>query len=190
MKRREAISIGFGMMPVMGVGLIIVTTGIERGIFGDPTGFLANQLHTATLFLIFTSCFVSPLLFKRSMGAHLYKKTGSTKTKLSSYHHPHCSECFQPLRLNSLNHKWYCDTCQEYRELHKKTPSHAREKIDRNIKYVIGAGTILLCGYVIQTSIGMTFIEKISAIIGIFLGTTLAFLTLNLLFSNQKTISQ
>jgi Na+:H+ antiporter len=189
-KRREAISVGFGMMPVMGVALIIVTTGIERGIFGDPSGFLANQMHTATLFLIFTSCFVSPLLFKRSMGAHLYKKTGSTKTKLSSYHHPHCSDCFSPLRLNPLNNKWYCETCQQYREIHKKTPSPAKGTIDKNIKYIIGAGTVLLCVYVIQTSIGMTLFEKISAIIGIFLGTTLAFLSLKLLFSNQKTVSQ
>jgi Na+:H+ antiporter len=189
-KRRESISVGFGMMPVMGVALIFVTTGIERGIFGDPTGFLATQMHTATLFLIFTSCFVSPLLFKRSMGSHLYKKTGSTKTKLSSYHHPHCSECFLPLRLDPLNNKWFCETCQDYREIHKKISSHATRKIDKNILYIIGAGTILLCTYVIQTSIAMTFFEKVSAIIGIFLGTALAFLTLRLLFSNQKTISQ
>ena len=189
LKRRESISVGFGMMPIMGVALIIVTTGIERGIFGDPTGFLANQMHTATLFLIFTSCFLSPLIFKRSMGAHLYKKTGSTKTKLSSYHHPHCSECFSALRLNPLNNKWYCETCQQYREIHKKTLSHPKGKLDRNIKYIIGAGTILLCAYVIQTSIGMTLFEKISAIIGIMLGTTLAFLSLKLLLSNQKTTS-
>jgi len=189
LKRRESISVGFGMMPIMGVALIIVTTGIERGIFGDPTGFLANQMHTATLFLIFTSCFLSPLLFKRSMGAHLYKKTGSTKTKLSSYHHPHCSECFSALRLNQLNNKWYCETCKQYREIHKKTLSHPKGKLDRNIKYIIGAGTILLCAYVIQTSIGMTLFEKISAIIGIMLGTTLAFLSLKLLLSNQKTTS-
>ena len=69
------------MMPVMGVALIIVTTGIERGIFGDPTGFLANQMQTATLFLIFTSCFVSPFFFKRSMGSHLYKKIRKYKNK-------------------------------------------------------------------------------------------------------------
>jgi Kef-type K+ transport system membrane component KefB len=187
LRRREAISVGFGMMPVMGVALIIVSTGIERGVFGDPTGFLANQMQTATLLLIFTSCLISPLLFKRSMGAHLYKKTGKTKTKLSSYHHPHCSECFSPLRLNPVNNNWYCDTCQDYREIRRKTPSHATSKMDKNIKYVIGAGTILLCGYVIQSSVSMALFEKISAIIGIFLGTTLAFFALKLLFSTQKT---
>jgi Kef-type K+ transport system membrane component KefB len=189
LRRREAISVGCGMMPVMGVALIIVSTGIERGIFGDPTGFLANQMQTATLFLIFTSCFVSPFLFKRSMGSHLLKKIGKTKTKLSSYHHPHCSECFSALRLNPVNNNWYCDTCREYREIHKKTPSHAAGKMDRNIKYVIGAGTILLCGYVIQTSVNMSMFEKVSAIIGILLGTTLAFFALKLLFSPQKTPS-
>lgn len=186
-RRRESISVGFGMMPVMGVALIIVSTGIERGVFGDPTGFLANQMQTATLLLIFTSCLISPLLFKRSMGAHLYKKTGKTKTKLSSYHHPHCSECFSPLRLNPVNNNWYCDTCQDYREIRRKIPSHATSKMDKNIKYVIGAGTILLCGYVIQSSVSMTLFEKVSAIIGIFLGTTLAFFALKLLFSTQKT---
>jgi Kef-type K+ transport system membrane component KefB len=189
LKRREAISVGVGMMPMMGVALIIVSTGIDRGIFGNPSGALANQLKTATLLLIFTSCLISPLFFKRSMGSHLFKKTGSTKTHLSAYHHPHCAECFSALRLNPVNNQWYCDTCQEYRELHKKTPSIGKEKIDKNIKYIVGAGTILLCGYVIQTSIGMTVFEKISAIIGIFLGTTLAFLCLKLLFSSQKTTS-
>jgi Kef-type K+ transport system membrane component KefB len=187
MKRREAISIGVGMMPVMGVALIIVSTGIDRGIFGDSNGFLANQIRTATLFLIFTSCFLTPLLLKRSMGSPLFKKIGKTKTKLSSYHHPHCPECVTPLRLDPANNKWYCDACQSYVEIHRKIPSYGREKTDKYIKYIIGAGTILLCGIAIQSSAGMTFFEKISAIIGIFIGTTLGFLTIRLLFSTQKT---
>lgn len=189
LKRRESISVGLGMMPIMGVGLIIVSTGIERGMFGASDSFLANQIQTATLFLIFISCFVSPLLFKRSMGSHLYKKTGKTKTKLSSYHHPHCSECFSALRLNPVNNNWYCDTCREYRETRKKTPAQSSNNLDKNIKYVIGAGTILLCGYMIQSSVSMTFFEKMTAIIGIFLGTMLAFFVLKLLFSPQKTMS-
>jgi hypothetical protein len=146
-------------------------------------------MKTATLFLIFTSCLLTPLFLKRSMGSHLFKKTGKTKTKLSPYHHPHCSECFSALRLDPTHNKWYCDTCQEYIEIHKKAPSYSKEKTDKHIKYFIGAGTILLCGYVIQSSISMTLFEKISAMIGIFLGTTLAFFTLKILFSNQKTIS-
>ena len=73
-------------------------------------------------------------------------------------------------------------------EIRKKAP-HGKEKTDRRIKYVIGAGTILLCGYVIQTSVTMSLFEKVSAIIGIFLGTTLAFFVLKLLFSTQKAIS-
>ncbi|DAC72858.1 MAG TPA: hypothetical protein DSN98_03015 [Thermoplasmata archaeon] len=192
LKSKESISIGIGMMPVMGVALIIVSTGIDRKIFGDPGGILANQIRTATLFLIFTSCFLTPLLLKRSMGSPLLKKIGKTKTKLSSYHHPHCSECFTALRLDPATNKWYCDTCRGYMELHKKTPSYAlngRGKTDKYIKYVIGAGTILLCGYVIQGSATMSFFEKISALIGIFLGTTLAFLTIRFLFSNQKTVN-
>jgi len=58
----------------MGVALIIVTTGIDRGMFGDPSGALANQMKTATLFLIFTSCLLTPMLLKRSMGSHCIKK--------------------------------------------------------------------------------------------------------------------
>jgi Kef-type K+ transport system membrane component KefB len=188
-KRREAVSVGIGMMPVMGVALIIVSTGIDRGIFGDPNGFLANQMRTATLFLIFASCLITPVLLKRSMGSPLGKRIGKTKTKLSSYHHPHCAECFSALRLDPANNKWFCDNCQGYMEIRKKTPLHGKEKTDRRIKYVIGAGTILLCGYVIQTSVSMMWFEKVSAIIGIFLGTTLAFFVLKLLFSPQKAMS-
>ena len=33
--RRESLSIGIGMMPIMSVALIVVSTGIDRGIFGD-----------------------------------------------------------------------------------------------------------------------------------------------------------
>ena len=190
LKRRESISVGVGMMPVMGVALIIVTAGIERGIFGDPTGFLANQIHTATLFLILISCLISPFFFKRSMGIPLHSKAGSVKTKLSTYHHPHCYECFSSLRLNPINNKWYCETCKDYKEVHKKSSPTKKGKLDRNITYVIGAGTILLCVFLIQTTAGMSLFEKISAIIGIILGTMLAFFSLKALFSSQKPFSQ
>ena len=186
-KRREAISVGIGMMPVMGVALIIVSTGIDRGVFGDPGGFLANQMRTATLFLIFTSCLLSPLLLKRSMGSPLGKRIGKTKTKLSSYHHPHCSECFTALRLDPMNDKWFCDTCHGYMEIRRKIHRQRTGKTDRNIRYIIGIGTILLCGFVIQSSVDMSVVEKITALLGVFLGTTLAFFTLKLIFSTQKT---
>jgi len=188
--RREAISVGIGMMPVMGVALIIVTTGIDRGIFGEPDGLLANQIRTATLLLIIISALITPPLLKKSMASPLLKIIGKTKTKLSLYAHPHCHECFLPLRLNPVNNEWYCDTCQRFVKIYKKPPKpshHLNTKTDRHIKYFIGAGTMLLCGYVIQTSLTMSLIEKITALIGIFLGTTLAFFTLRLLFSNQKT---
>ena len=189
LSKRESLSIGIGMMPVMSVALIVVTTGIDRGVFGDPTGLQANMLRTATLFLILTSCILAPSLLKRSMRSPLFKQIGKSKTKPSFYHHPHCSECFSPLRLDPSNNKWYCDTCQRYTELRKKTTPYkvqGHEKTDKYIKYIIGAGTILLCGYVIQSSGDMTVFEKISAIIGIFLGTTLGFLVVKTLFSNRK----
>ena len=192
LSKRESISVGIGMMPVMGVALIIVTTGIDHGIFGDPTGVVANQIRTATLLLIIISALLAPPLLKKSMAPPLLKMIGKTKTKLSLYTHPHCPECFSPLRLNPQNNEWYCDTCQRNVKIYKKhlkPAAYGKEKTDKYIKYIIGAGTILLCGYVIQTSASMAPFEKISAIIGIFLGTTLGFLTVKYLFSNQKTIS-
>ena len=69
------------MMPVMSVALIVVTTGIDRGIFGDPTGFMANKLRTATLFLILTSCLLAPTLLKRSMRSPLIQTNWKIKNK-------------------------------------------------------------------------------------------------------------
>ena len=180
------------MMPVMGVALIIVTTGIDHGLFGNPAGVIANQVRTATLLLIISSALLAPPLLKKSMASPLLKKIGKTKTKPSLYHHPHCSECFSALRLDPTPNKWYCDSCQGYIEIRKKIPSyiyHKKDKTAKYIKYVIGIGTILLCGYVIQTSANMALFEKISALIGIFLGTTLGFFMVKHLFSNQKIIN-
>lgn len=190
LSRRESISVGVGMMPIMGVALIIVTTGINRGIFGDPMGVLANQIRTATLLLIIVSTFITPPILKRTMASSLLKMIGKTKTKLSLYTHPHCTECFSALRLYPENDQWFCDNCQKFMKIYKKTPKRAlprKEKTDRHIKYIVGAGTILLCGFVIQTSSTMNDVEKLSAIIGIFLGTTLAFLIIRMLFSTKKT---
>lgn len=191
LSRRESISIGIGMMPIMGVALIIVTTGIDRGIFGAPSGLLANQIRTATLLLIIISALITPVFLKKSMAPMILKRIGKTKTKLSLYTHPHCPDCFTALRLNIQTNEWYCDECQQNIKLNKKMPKPTRkhgEKTDRHIKYFIGAGTILLSGYVIQGSASMTDVEKLSAIIGIFLGTTLAFLTIRLLFSTKKSL--
>ena len=191
LKRREAISVGIGMMPVMGVALIIVSTGIDRGIFGDPSGFLANQVKTATLFLIFTSCFVSPMLFKRSMGFSLFKKIGKTKTKLSGYHHPHCVKCDYPLRFSPENNKWFCDKCQNFSIFSMKRSSGLKlengERTDHIIRYIIGAMTIVMLSFAIQMSGNISFVDKTFAILGIFIGTTLAFFTLQYFRTNRKT---
>jgi Kef-type K+ transport system membrane component KefB len=192
LSKKESVSVGVGMMPIMGVALIIVTTGINRGIFGDPTGLLANQIRTATLLLIIISTFITPPILKRSMASHLQKMIGKSKTKLSLYAHPHCPECFSALRLHPESDQWFCDSCQRSMKIYKKTSKPGlprKEKTDRHIKYIVGAGTILLCGFVIQTSSSMTDVEKLSAIIGIFLGTTLAFLMIRLLFSSKQTFS-
>jgi Kef-type K+ transport system membrane component KefB len=192
LSRKESMTLGIGMMPIMGVALIIVSTGIDRGIFGVSSGILANQVRTATLFLIVISVLITPPLLKRSMTSPLQKKIGKTKTKLSLYTHPHCPDCFTALRLDGETQQWFCDDCQRFMKIHKKpfrSTKKEKEKTDRYIKYIIGAGTILLCGYVIKDSASMTDVEKLSALIGIFLGTTLAFLTIRLMFSGKKTFS-
>ncbi|MCX6667958.1 MAG: cation:proton antiporter [Euryarchaeota archaeon] len=190
--RRESISIGIGTMPVMGVALIVVTTGIDRGVFGDPAGLLANKLRTATLFLIITSCLLAPALLKRSAASPLLKQFGKTRTKLSFYSHIRCPACDYPLRLTADKKDWYCDVCKKHIKAPAKIPSiikhEDREKTDRHIQYIIGAATILMCGLAIQ-SLDTTSYEKIYAMAGIFIGTTLGFLTVKYLFSSRKTYS-
>ena len=188
-KRREAVSIGVGMMPVMGVALIMVSAGIERGIFGDPSGYLANQVRIATLFLIFTSCIATPMLLKRSMGSPLNKKIGS-KTKLSSYHHPHCTMCNTPLRLDSAKNQWHCDTCDQFvYPQSKRQPNmlrNLRMYNSRWIQYLIGGSTVLICALTIPSMASATLWTKMAALFGIFLGTTLAFLTIRYMISGPK----
>jgi len=192
LSRRESVSVGVGMMPIMGVALIVVTTGIDRGIFGDPTGILANNIRTATLLLIITSCLITPPLLKRSTTSLFLKQMGKTKTKLSFYHNIRCPECDYPLRLTADKNEWYCDACKRHVKLPAKVPSNIKhwdkEKTDRYIQYIIGAATILMCGFAIQ-SLNTSDYQKIYAMIGIFIGTTLGFFTVKYLFSGQKTYS-
>ncbi len=186
MKRREAISVGIGMMPVMGVALIIVSAGIDRGIFGVPTSILANQIKVATLFLIFTSCIVSPVLLKRSMGSGMFNKS---KTKLSSYHHPHCTECASPLRLDTVRGQWFCDVCDRVVYLPRKKPRHEpfRAYNSKSVQYVVGAATILICGLTIP-DLGGGITVKLAALMGIFLGVFVAFLAIRHLFTGPKKL--
>jgi len=191
MKRKDAVSIGVGMMPVMGVALIIVTTGVDRGVFGDPGGMLAAQIKTATLFLIFTSCFLTPVLLKRSMGSSLLRKIGKTKTKPMFYHHPHCPTCNFALRLVPERNQWYCDYCQK-NVIPEKAVRIRRYKIsgitDKQMQYIIGAVTIVICGLAIQNMVSSDFSEKLSALIGIVIGTTIGFLTIKYLFIKKPGI--
>ncbi len=192
LNKRESISIGTGMLPIMSTGLIIVTTAIDKGTFGDTNSVLANQIRTATIFLIITSCLLAPALLKRSVASPILKQFGKTKTKLSFYSHMRCPDCDYPLRLTADKNDWYCDVCKKHIKSSAKTPSiikhEDKEKTDRRIQYIIGAATILMCGLAIQ-SLDTTSYEKIYATIGIFIGTTLGFLTVKYLFSGRKTYS-
>ncbi|MBN1281206.1 MAG: cation:proton antiporter, partial [Candidatus Thermoplasmatota archaeon] len=192
LSRQESISVGIGMMPVMGVALIVVTAGIDGGIFGAASGVLANQIRTATLLLIIISALITPPLLKKSMVTPVSKIMGKKKTKLTMYSHPHCSECFSALRLDSRSNAWYCDTCQQHMPVYKKKVTRVLqgpEKTEAYIKNIIGVGTIVLCAVVIQTMGSMDTVEKISAIIGIFIGTTIGFFTVKYLFSQEKSMS-
>jgi len=91
------------MMPVMGVALIIVTTGIERGVFGDPTGFLANQMQTATCFSSH-QLFCQSFPFQTKYGAHMYKKQ-EYKNKIIFLSSSSLLRMFLPLKINALNNK-------------------------------------------------------------------------------------
>jgi Kef-type K+ transport system membrane component KefB len=191
MKQREAISIGLGMMPVMGVSLIIVSTGIDRGIFGAPDGMLANQIKTATLLLIFVSCLLTPVLLKRSMGSSILKRIGKSKTKPMFYNHPHCTTCNFALRLIPEHNEWYCDYCgkpvipQRVIHIHRYKTSGIT---DKQMQYIIGAVTILICGLAIQNMMSSDLIEKLSALVGIVIGTTIGFLTIKYLFIKKPGI--
>ena len=191
MKRREAVSIGIGMMPIMGVALIIVSTGIDRGVFGDQTGLLAAQIKTATLLLIFTSCFLTPVLLKRSVGSSLLRKIGKAKTKPMFYHHPHCPTCNFALRLIPEQNEWFCDYCQKNVIPEKAVRIHLHKTsgiTDKQMQYIVGAVTIIICGLALQSMVSSDFTEKLSALTGIIIGTTVGFLTIKYLFIKKPGI--
>ncbi len=74
LKNKESLSVGIGMMPIMGMSLIIVSAEVDKGIFGNPSGLIAQQIKNATLLLIIISCLITPHLFKRSMRSSDIKK--------------------------------------------------------------------------------------------------------------------
>ena len=86
LKNKESLSVGAGMMPIMGMSLIIVSGEVDNGIFGYPSGLLAQQIKNATLLLIIISCLITPHLFKRSMRSTEIKKIKfGFKNKIRNY---------------------------------------------------------------------------------------------------------
>ncbi len=57
---REAIAVGIGMMPRMEVALIVATTEISMGIWGN----LAHQILAATILLVIISSLITPFALK------------------------------------------------------------------------------------------------------------------------------
>ncbi|MBN2603775.1 MAG: cation:proton antiporter [Candidatus Thermoplasmatota archaeon] len=183
LKRRDSMSVGIGMMPIMGVALIIITTGIDRGMFGDAQGLLANQIRTATLLLIITSCLITPPLLKRSINSPFQKILG--KTKLKSCSLPCCPNCVSPLRLTLKENIWYCDSCNKHYSIEKKTSSIStqqlkkkKEKQDKLLYYLVGAFTFIICGLEIQNLSHATEPEKLVAILGVLIGILFCYLVI------------
>lgn len=67
LSKKESLLVGVGMMPRMGITLVIASTEIEMGLFGDPTGIVAQQMLTSALLLVIVSTFISPFLLKKLM---------------------------------------------------------------------------------------------------------------------------
>jgi Kef-type K+ transport system membrane component KefB len=81
---KDSLSVGFGMMPVMGMALIIVSTEVERGIFGAPSSLLPQQVKTAALLLIIISSLVTPHLLKKSLKTPFISKNNK-KERLNKF---------------------------------------------------------------------------------------------------------
>ncbi len=81
----DATLAGIGMMPRLSITLIMATTIIEQGLFGDPTDFLAQQILLATLLLIIVSTFLTPVLLKYSMTPCYLRLMKKNKRKSSWY---------------------------------------------------------------------------------------------------------
>ncbi len=190
LNRQDSLSVGIGMMPVMGVALIIVTTGIDNHIFGDPNSILANQIKISTLLLIIISSLLAPPLLKRSMRPPLLGRLSKTKTKPLFFHHPHCLECDDPLRFMPASNLWYCDHCQTFISFdhykNKLSRRQSKQIPDKYMQYIIGVVTIFICGFAIQNMPSATVIQKIFALIGIIIGTMIGFLTLTYVASLKK----
>lgn len=182
LKKRESRSIGFGMMPIMGVALIIVTTGVDTGMFGDSQGLLAKQVQMATLFLIITSCLVTPPLLKRSMISPLQKLLGKTKPIMYDRHQ--CPTNDISLRLNHLKNIGYRDFFDTHRLIKKKASLLTLLQLMKNKEkqktpyFVSGVFTIILFGLIIGNSNHATEWEKLIAMLGIIFGIMFSYLAI------------
>ncbi len=126
LSNKESLSIGIGMMPIMGMALIIVSTEVERGIFGDPSGTFSQQIKTATILLIIVSSLITPHLLKKSMNKP-FISNNNKKEKLNK---------FKLLILDGLS----------YKKLYRRYPYHGKYPNDykisrsfyfKNVKYKI-----------------------------------------------------
>ncbi|MEM0467293.1 MAG: cation:proton antiporter [Candidatus Thermoplasmatota archaeon] len=82
--------VGIGMMPRLGIVLILVTTEVDRGFFGSPSGPLAQQILLATLLLIIVSTFLTPVILKRNLIPHYIRHMKKNIQKKKTVARPCC----------------------------------------------------------------------------------------------------
>ncbi len=174
-KNRDALSVGIGMMPVMGMALIIVSTCVDRGIFGDSAGVFAQQVKTATLLLIIISCLATPHLLKKSMDKPFIgkqnKKERLHNVKLLIF------DGFSNKKL-SANHSYHCKYPNDYSIPRSFYFSDAKLKLPEKTKHLllnILIGSILIQLFFTLRTINYTdtsfaIIALVSGVIGSCLG--------------------
>ena len=176
-KINDSLSIGIGMMPIMGMALIIVSTEVDRGIYGNPTGVFAQQIRTATLLLIIISCLITPHLLKKSMNMNKPFMGKQNKKEILNKFKQLIVDGFSNKKL-SANYAYHVKYPNDYKNsrifyfLDKKLELPGKTK---HLLVNILIGSILIQLFFIlktikYTDINVMIIALISGIIGSFLG--------------------
>ncbi len=153
LKKKEALSVGIGMMPIMSMALIILATAIDKGIFGDPSGAFALQMKTATITVIIIGALLSPSLFRRSMNTSYKKKSNKAIIERIS---------------ESIHEKFPVITLAKHQIRHD---THIMRFLLQIFLVITGINIILL---IATRSNSANVTELFAACIGITLGTLLA----------------
>jgi Kef-type K+ transport system membrane component KefB len=189
-KSRDSLSIGIGMMPVMGMALIIVSTSIDRGIFGDPSSVFSQQVRTATLLLIIISCLITPHILKKSMDKPFIGKQNK-KEKLNNFKHL-IIDSFSNKKV-SANHTYHDKYPNDYKISRSFCFSDTKLKLPIKTKHLlfnILIGSILIQLFFTLRTINYTdpYFVVIALVSGI-VGSCLGYLILKKYYAAKIKIS-